>query len=116
MRSSIIFEEDQTSIQTQKIQNQELESFQLLDCDTLVKAEIEAPNIMSFDYLEYLRSFFPMITLLCSGINHTKVSLLTRLPPIQQFMLTAQQHMFVAEKFMNIKDFLGFLAVAKRCP
>ena len=62
LRSSIIFEKDQTSTQTKKIQNQELKSFQLLDCDTLVKAKIEAPNLISFDYLGYLGSFFPMIT------------------------------------------------------
>jgi len=50
-----------------KICHQQLKSFTLLNCDELVKAEIEAPKLIAFDYKIHPGTFFPVITLLCSS-------------------------------------------------
>ena len=50
-----------------KICHRQLKSFTLLNCDKFVKAEIEAPKLIAFDYKIRPGTFFPVITLLCSS-------------------------------------------------
>ena len=79
-----------------KIYNQQLKRFELLWCDKLVKADIEAPNLDSFDYKGFP---FPEITLLCSGRTHANLYLSTN-------FLTTQW-------FENLKNFLVFFGHCK---
>jgi hypothetical protein len=64
-------------LQKIKISNQQLESFELCRCDKLFMAEIDAPNLISFDYSGELETGSPNIILLCSTLAHAKVSLTT---------------------------------------
>ncbi|GMY33538.1 f-box/lrr-repeat protein 15 [Fagus crenata] len=79
-----------------KIYNQQLKRFELLWCDKLVKADIEAPNLDSFDYKGFP---FPEITLLCSGRTHANLYLSTN-------FLTTQW-------FENLRNFLVFFGHCK---
>ena len=79
-----------------KIYNQQLKRFELLWCDKLVKVDIEAPNLDSFDYKGFP---FPEITLLCSGRTHANLYLSTN-------FLTTQW-------FENLKNFLVFFGHCK---
>ena len=75
-----------------KICNQHLKCFHLISCIKLVKAEIEAPNLISFVYSGYLSTFFPEINFLSSSPTHAKL------------YLSAYFH--TTEWFMNLKNFL----------
>ena len=72
--------------------HQKLKHLALLNCDKLVKAKIEAPNLVSFYF--YNKSRFPVITLQCSSQLYADL-ILFGISPTND------------EQFMNFKNFLG---------
>lgn len=84
--------------------HQKLKSLVLLNCDNLVKAKIEAPNLISLCYnkRKHPETLFPVITLQCSSQLLANL-ILFGISPTND------------EQFMNFKNFLVSLAIANRC-
>ncbi|CBI17599.3 unnamed protein product, partial [Vitis vinifera] len=62
------------TLQKIKISLQRLKSFELLRCLSIVDAELDAPNLLSFTYCGWTPPSTPLATLRCSDLLHARVS------------------------------------------
>lgn len=62
------------TLQKIKISLQRLKSIELLRCLSIVDAELDAPNLLSFTYCGWTPPSTPLATLRCSDLLHARVS------------------------------------------